>query len=361
MRRIHSACRVPALLCVAVIFIAGTSNAVAVPVAWAVGAAGTLVMSADMGTTWTPQTSGTSQDLHGLDFFGPLHGVAVGANGTLLRSTNGGSTWLPAASGVTTTLYDVVLSGPNTGVAVGAGGNGTITVTGGASWIPIVFSLSPNFRALASTGVSTIVAVGEDRRWSQSNDGGITWSATAFNVGQAANPPLNWLGATGAGGTSVVAVGADQNGGMYTRYNGTLWSPAIYIGSFAPTPTPFGFELFDVAFTGASIVAVGKDGVVTRSDNGGLTWTTPTSVAPFDLFDVEFLDALNGLAVGADGNVIRTTDGGLTWSVPINAADATLYALVFVDANIASVAEPASSLLVAFALLGLMARRRLLR
>jgi hypothetical protein len=64
--------------------------------------------------------------------------------------------------------------------------------------------------------------------------------------------------------------------------------------------------------------------------------------------------------LGADGNVIRTTDGGLTWSVPINAADATLYALVFVDKNIASVHEPASSLLVAFALLGLMARRRLL-
>jgi photosystem II stability/assembly factor-like uncharacterized protein len=115
-----------------------------------------------------------------------------------------------------------------------------------------------------------------------------------------------------------------------------------------------GFELFDVAFTGTTIVAVGKGGIVSRSSNGGFDWSEPKSVAPFDLFDVEFADALNGLAVGADGNVIRTTDGGLTWSGPIDAANATLFGVSFVDANIASVSGPPPALLAAIALLVLM-------
>jgi photosystem II stability/assembly factor-like uncharacterized protein len=141
---------------------------------------------------------------------------------------------------------------------------------------------------------------------------------------------------------------------MVTRYTGTSWSPAVYIGSFAPTPTPLGFELFDVAFTGSTVVAVGTGGIVSRSSNGGFDWSAPTSVAPFDLFDVEFFDALNGLAVGAGGHVIRTTDGGLTWSGPIDASNATLFAVTFVDATIGSVSEPATALLAAIALLVLV-------
>ena len=360
MRRIRpvSALRfhVRSLLCVA-LCVAPTWDAIAAPLAWAVGAGGTVVTSSDMGLTWTPQVSGTSQDLRGVDFLTPLYGMAVGTSGTLLRTTNGGSTWSPVASGVTTTLHDIVLSGPNTGAAVGEGDKLIRTLDGGATWITFTFATSQNFRALAGAGGLTLVAVGEDRVWARSNDGGITWSPAGTNVGQTSNPPLNWLGVTGTGGTSAVAVGSDQNGGMVTRYNGTSWSPAVYIGSFAPTPTPLGYELFDVAFTGTTIVAVGKGGVVSRSSNGGFDWSAPTSVVPFDLFDVEFFDALNGPAVGAEGNVIRTTDGGLTWSGPIAAANATLFAVTFVDANIASVPEPAPSLLVAIALLALIITR----
>ena len=351
--RVH----VRTLLCLT-LWVALTWHVHAAPIVWAVGAEGTVVTSSDMGLTWTPQVSGTSKDLRGVDFLSPLYGIAVGASGTLLRTTNGGSTWAPIASGVTTTLHDVVLSGPDTGAAVGEGERLIRTLNGGESWITFTFVTSQSFRALASASGPTLLAVGEDRVWARSTDGGIPWSSAGTNVAQTSNPPLHWVGVTGTGGTSAVAVGADQNGGMVTRYNGSAWSPAVYIGSFAPTPTPLGFELFDVAFTGNTVVAVGAGGVVSRSSNGGFDWTAPTSVASFDLLDVEFFDALNGLAVGGDGNVIRTSDGGLTWSGPIDAASRTLFAVTFVEANIRSVAEPPTVLLTAMALLMLAMTRR---
>jgi photosystem II stability/assembly factor-like uncharacterized protein len=71
------------------------------------------------------------------------------------------------------------------------------------------------------------------------------------------------------------------------------------------------------------VYAVGHDGVVLRSDDGGLTWTRkrvqlfdrdnpdPRNGAP--LLDVLFTDADNGFAVGAYATLIRTRDGGETW------------------------------------------------
>jgi hypothetical protein len=168
---------------------------------------------------------------------------------------------------------------------------------------------------------------------------------------------LNWLGVTGIGGTAALAVGADRTGGMYTRYDGTSWSTPVYIGSFAPTPTAAGFQLSDVAFTGSAVVAVGLGGVVTRSTDGGFNWSPPTSVAPFDLLGVEFLDALTGLAVGAGGNVIRTLDGGVTWSSPVHAANVNLFALAMVDQPATPATEPASYLLTAIGMVLLIARQ----
>lgn len=71
------------------------------------------------------------------------------------------------------------------------------------------------------------------------------------------------------------------------------------------------------------VYAVGHDGIVLRSDDGGLTWTRkrvqlfdrdnpdPRNGAP--LLDVLFTDVDNGFAVGAYATLIRTRDGGETW------------------------------------------------
>ncbi len=62
--------------------------------------------------------------------------------------------------------------------------------------------------------------------------------------------------------------------------------------------------------------AVGHDGVIVRTQDGGATWER-VYWAPEDenpLFDVWFADADQGFAIGAYGAFFETSDGGTTWT-----------------------------------------------
>ncbi len=62
--------------------------------------------------------------------------------------------------------------------------------------------------------------------------------------------------------------------------------------------------------------AVGHDGVVLRTRNGGASWDrirwAPEEENP--LFDVWFSDENHGIAIGAYGTFLVTSDGGSTWA-----------------------------------------------
>ncbi|MFP5316869.1 MAG: WD40/YVTN/BNR-like repeat-containing protein [Acidimicrobiia bacterium] len=82
--------------------------------------------------------------------------------------------------------------------------------------------------------------------------------------------------------------------------------------------------------------AVGDQGIILATTDGGATWREQASGVPpmapaagcdrgiegqaiestctNVLFDVDFVDAANGWAVGSDGIVVHTTDGGATWA-----------------------------------------------
>ena len=79
-----------------------------------------------------------------------------------------------------------------------------------------------------------------------------------------------------------------------------------------------------VAAVGERAWAVGHDGVILASVDGGLTWTRQRA-EPYDasrddlhngvpLLDVWFADENNGFAIGAYALMLRTRDGGATWT-----------------------------------------------
>lgn len=78
-----------------------------------------------------------------------------------------------------------------------------------------------------------------------------------------------------------------------------------------------------VTAVGDQVWAVGHDGVILHSGDGGQTWTRQrakpydaTSTDPHNgapLLDVLFLDEQHGLAIGAYSMLLRTSDGGTTW------------------------------------------------
>jgi len=79
--------------------------------------------------------------------------------------------------------------------------------------------------------------------------------------------------------------------------------------------------LLAVTRAGDTLVAVGDRGHVLRSADQGRTWTQSLTPTQALLTGVSFADARHGWAVGHDGVILATTDGGLTWQHQDNGKD----------------------------------------
>lgn len=98
-------------------------------------------------------------------------------------------------------------------------------------------------------------------------------------------------------------------------YNTTNWRFS--------NPKQFGFTVLDVDyFDNNNVIAVGGDGGIAKSTDGGTNWTygpftylSPqgfVTKSPFN--DVHYPTANVAYAVGDRGSMAKTTDGGVTWS-----------------------------------------------
>lgn len=97
--------------------------------------------------------------------------------------------------------------------------------------------------------------------------------------------------------------------------------------------------LVDVTTAGHRLVAVGQGGLVLRSDDRGARWTqaeVPTSVM---LTSVTFADDRVGWAVGHDGVILGTRDGGVTWVRQFDGKAGDAQALAATQAQLARIDE----------------------
>src|SRR5580700_299547 len=62
-----------------------------------------------------------------------------------------------------------------------------------------------------------------------------------------------------------------------------------------------------------SMFAVGDNGTIVRTMDGGATWVQISSGTNAALNGASFAEANTGIAVGSAGAILRTTDGGATW------------------------------------------------
>lgn len=76
--------------------------------------------------------------------------------------------------------------------------------------------------------------------------------------------------------------------------------------------------LVGVTRAGARLVAVGQRGHIVTSDDNGATWTQAQVPVSTDLTAVTFVDARKGWAVGHDGVILHSADGGRTWALQLD-------------------------------------------
>ena len=282
---------------------------------------GAILHTVDGGQHWVPATSiGDAGALYAVAFSDATHGCAVGTFGTIVRTVDGGQNWSPvSSSGTANSLLGIAFTDAAHGCAVGDNSTIVRTVDGGQHWSPAV--ITGNADELVSVAFSDAThgcAVG-----GQAGDS----SAVMLTV----DGGQHWSPASPSNGTyellHAVAF-SDATHGCATGYQGTIWSTVDagqhWTGVVPPgTHVPGGGGLSMNLYRGAAFApnspdgcAVGDDGLVVSTVDGGLSWSPAVSAGtPEDLSAVAFArGSLHGCAVGLDGAIVRTLDGGQTWS-----------------------------------------------
>lgn len=141
---------------------------------WAVDSGGVLV-TADGGVTWSPQSTGSSLWLWAVSFPDVSHGWAVGSSG-LIATTDGGVTWNAQITGVTDALYGVDFTDAAHGWAVGNQATILAITDGGATWKRQNSPIWDHFNCVAFPDARHGWAAGDYGNIVATANGGATWS-----------------------------------------------------------------------------------------------------------------------------------------------------------------------------------------
>ncbi|HEY6194714.1 MAG TPA: YCF48-related protein [Candidatus Eisenbacteria bacterium] len=273
-------------------------------------------------STWTPQTSPTTDALNGVAWSDSSTWVAVGDFGTIIRSTDAGISWGPVTSPVGDQLHGVALRG-NLGLAVGVGGRILRSTDAGASWT-VVARPTTKILFAASIADSFAVITGEEGRIFYSLDQGLTWTPTFAGTGSA-------LFGVSANGNSAVAVGGAGAVAMSPGSKGSGWGLTV-IGT--QLTFFYGMSLITPAtgwLVGTSDV---RPSIVARTDDGGFVWSAQTAPSADQLFGVSFYSITQGTAVGGTGTIIHTEDGGAHWLSEPSGVTEILHGVSFIPSGL---------------------------
>jgi photosystem II stability/assembly factor-like uncharacterized protein len=129
--------------------------------------------------------------------------------------------------------------------------------------------------------------------------------------------------------TATLASGADT-ASRKDPFVDPLDAPAVMHRHAADRP------LMAVTRAGARLVAVGMRGLVVISNDEGKSWQQVSAPVRSDLLAVSFVDAIHGWAVGHDGVVLHSDDGGLTWTKQFDGRQAATVLAAYYEKRIAA-------------------------
>jgi len=251
---------------------------------------------------WSNQNSGTTIfGIDNIDFVDENYGYTLMYANKVLSTTNGGTTWstttIPG-----TNLNSISFIDSQTGWLIDYSTAKIYkTITGGSAWFPVY--TNPFFSGNAYE-VNFV-------------DANFGWATRTDRLLFTTNGGATWDSIPSFGGVNIKFI--DQNNGfsnngnyMYRSTNGGntwvlnyIWPGPDFINTFC-------------ALDASNLWAVGENGLIRRSVDGGITWTTLSYNVYTNLKDVLFYDLYNGIAVGDNGLIITTCDGGLNWVVNIS-------------------------------------------
>ena len=283
---------------------------------------GIVLTSYDYGGTWTPRSSGTLENFHGIGVYKSIIGtdywIVVGDSGTIVTSNDYGETWTPRNSKTAENLRSVCAYmsavGHDYWVAVGDSGTIITSTDYGETWTLRDSKTTENLNGVcvweSNIGIAYWVIVGESGTVLISNDLGETWALRSVET-------VNNLRAVSTfkndnGFDHWVAVG-DLGTVMTSNNFGKSWT----VRKSGTTEDLYGVTVFYAAGGHDRWVAVGDSGTVITSANYGKSWRLRDRPTEGNLRGVAVFKAASGydhwVAVGESGTVLTSNDYGMTW------------------------------------------------
>jgi photosystem II stability/assembly factor-like uncharacterized protein len=275
-------------------------------------------------------------ELDALSFAGAT-GYAAGQDGVLLKTTDGGATWSGLGLGTAEWLVNVQALDATTIFVAGAYCVARRSIDGGKTFTPLRYDprgvhcrRSPRDLWFVSRDVGYVL--GDDGAVLATRDGGATFQArTAVPETEAAG---------GHARPAALAFSDEQKGFatsgarlFRTLDGGRSWT----LVATAAHPL-FGLRIVDAT----RAFAVGEDGVVLRSDDGGATWAAKDLGVPtVDYYSIACSDAQRCVLTAAPHEdaryyneierrlLVRTTDGGDTAGTLVTPAGDPILAVAF--------------------------------
>jgi photosystem II stability/assembly factor-like uncharacterized protein len=296
-----------------------------------VGEYGTIFSTTDAGVTWQPAPASPASSLNDVFWLDELRGWTVGSAGPddAFRTVNGGQTWTKMAGIPYGSHYSVEFRTPSFGYTVSNGG-ACITRDGGTTW-----SVTP-YNAVMFRDDQVGLAW-DSQGIVRSTNGGVSWTRVlnantvipqwvtatvcvamgADGIYRSVNSGQTWTKVSNIDRYTSCAVlspnhivGWNNVGDSVRSVDGGLtWSETT-------GQCPEGI-LWAVRVTDTTICGVSATGDVYRSTNVGATWYSAQAglgEGPVT-WGIHFSDSQHGWAVGQNGIVLRSTDGGASWKL----------------------------------------------
>jgi photosystem II stability/assembly factor-like uncharacterized protein len=299
---------------------------------WAVGDGCSIQHTGTGGTTWTVQVAKTQPgpDLLSVDFADANNGWAAGGikgggAGLIRHTSNGGVAWDTQKSGLSNCLTGIAFADTMHGVACGKKGTLLVTANGGTTWTQVKVpgdagQYGLDINAVAWADATHVFAVGDSGTFLASANRGASWSD------ESDSGIKGDFFAMGAAGGTRVWVTAGQS---------------LYRFTYSPPPTKWTKRvsgttafLYAVDFVDKSYGwAVGSQGTILKSTNGGKTWATLSKGKAYTLSGVDFVSRTTGWVIGnvpynpaqplQPTVILKTTNGGKTWAPQAHPNDKT--------------------------------------
>jgi photosystem II stability/assembly factor-like uncharacterized protein len=294
-----------------------------------VGGSGTILHTANGGTDWVSQLSGTTNWLRGVSASNTNIATAIGDSGIILHTTNDGTTWIHQTSGTTHPLRAVSFTDGNTGSAVGDSGTILRTTNGGATWVNQSSGVKYTLHSVSFVDNNIGTVVGDSGIVLRTTNGGTTWT----NQSIATNYQLSGVSFTDSNtGTvvgnyqSLIDCSMCHNNGatiLRTTNGGISWERQMPDSLNTVWAQGFPDPICGVSFTDADKGTVVMYNYIFHTTNGGGVLYTDSvkggggywtrQIADSNIYQgVCFTDANTGTVVGAFGIILHTTTGGVT-------------------------------------------------